>query len=201
MIEEIKDIDILIRARYPLIYVVSSEELRVINSIAKISKSQVFVWSCVSGMVTHDKLGEVSDATKDPMNALRFINNTNDAGVFILCDFHTFLVEQNYDIIRYLKELNNTFKKVSKNIIILSPILTIPPELEKEISVVDFPLPSVSVISALYDTIADDFKDNTQVNLNGNKEFIVQALRGLNVSEIENVLYKSIIKNKCWWIR
>ena len=198
LIEEIKDIDVLVRARYPLIYVVSSEEHRVIDSIAKISKNPVYVWSCVAGMRTFEKMDEVSENTKDPMNVLRFINNSKEAGLFILCDFHTFLIEQNYDIIRFLKELNAKFKNVAKNIVILSPILKIPVELEKEISIVDFPLPDESEISNIYDNIANSFRNKPQVKLNGNKEFIVKALRGLNISEIENVLYKSIIKDKCF---
>ncbi len=194
----LREIDLLIRARYPLIYVVSSEEQRIINSIAKISKNQVFVWSCVSGIRSFDKLNEVSDATKDPLSVLRFINNTSEAGVFILCDFHTFLTEQNYDVVRFLKELNSKFKKVIKNIIILSPILNIPKELEKDINIVDFPLPNESEIATVYDNIADTFKNNPKVEINGSKEYIVKALAGLSIIEIENVLHKSIVKDRCF---
>ena len=199
MIDEIKNIDILIRARYPLIYIVSSEEQRVIKTIASLTKAQTWVWSCVSGIVPHDKLGEVSDATKDPMAVLRFINNNNENGIFILCDFHQFLDStQSYDIIRFLKEMNTSLKKVTKNVIILSPVLKIPVELEKEINVVDFPLPNKEEIIDIYDEIANAFKNNPKIKLNGNKEFIIKALQGLNTSEIENVLYKSIIKDKCF---
>lgn len=199
MIEEINDIDILIRARYPLIYVVSSEEHRVIDAIAKISKNQVWVWSCVSGINPYDKLGEVAESTKDPLTALRFINNIKDVGIFILCDFHPFLDERYYDVIRYLKELNVKFKNVAKNIIILSPILSIPTELEKEISVVDFPLPSKDVISEIYDEIVDTLVKNPNMELkSSNKEYIIRALMGLNNNEIKNVLYKSAIKNRCF---
>lgn len=198
MIEEIKDIQVLIRARYPLIYVVSSEEQRVIRAIAETTKKQVWVWSCVSGINPYGELGEVSESTKDPLTALRFINNTNDAGIFILCDFHTFLDERYYSIIRYLKELNIKFKKIAKNIIILSPILQIPIELDKEISVVDFPLPNQDAILDIYEEVVSDVSKNPQVKINGNKEYIVRALMGLNTSEIRNVLYKSIIKHKCF---
>jgi len=51
---QIADIDILIRARYPILYIVSWEEERVeqaISDIARERNKKLFVWSSSMGMV------------------------------------------------------------------------------------------------------------------------------------------------------
>jgi len=49
-----QEIETLIRARYPILYVVSSEELRVqqlVLDIAQRRQKKVFEWSCSTGIV------------------------------------------------------------------------------------------------------------------------------------------------------
>lgn len=209
IMKEIEEIDVLIRARYPFIYIVSSEEERVLKAISKTTKKQIYVWSCIAGFRPLEKRAETDDNSKDPLQALRFVNNWEehpDGAIFVLFDFHVFLSEQNYDVIRFMRELYNSLKFLKKNIIIISPILQIPPELEKEISVVDFQLPKEKEIKKIYETAFKAFKDHKQLNEKERTSFIksakkhkesnVKMLKGLNVNEIENVLYKSMVQHK-----
>ena len=196
MLSQIDEIRTLINARYPIIYVVSSEEDRVIKSIKDISKYPIYIWSVTCGIRKLEDISTVQESTKEPMAVLRFINNIREKAIFILLDYHPFLAESNYDVIRFLRELSKTFKLVQKNIVIISPILSIPIELEKNISVIDFPLPEKKDIEEIYNSIANDFKNDPKVSINGDKEHVVKALMGLNTDEISNVLYKSLVKNK-----
>ena len=69
-----KKIEILIRARYPLIYTVSFEEIRVIESIKNISKrrnKKLFQWSITEGLEKPD--GAFLAEFKDPVKILEYI--------------------------------------------------------------------------------------------------------------------------------
>ena len=74
------EIELLVRARYPLLSVVSSEEDRVMESIASIAERSgkaVKQWSINSGLCRYRRsvkgAGEGKKGTKDPILALREI--------------------------------------------------------------------------------------------------------------------------------
>ena len=67
-------IETLIRARYPLIYVVSFEEGRVDEELARITENrnkQLFKWSITNGLETPD--GSFLSDFKDPIKVLEYI--------------------------------------------------------------------------------------------------------------------------------
>src|SRR6185369_14808760 len=91
--------------------------------------------------------------------------------------------------------LKNSFK----TIIITAPVLEIPPELEKEITVLNFPLPSRDDLNNLLNQIAEDVKrlKNVRVELDdAGRERLLQAALGLTLSEAENVFAKIIVKEQ-----
>src|SRR3954447_11534581 len=95
----------LFTARYPLLYVVSSEEARVeeeMRQIAVAREIKLVAWSITRGFVviagTH-KGGDV----KDPIKALDHIAGVEGAGLFILRDFHAFVGDPT--VVRKLRDL------------------------------------------------------------------------------------------------
>ncbi len=200
MLNEVNEIDTLIRARYPLIYVVSSEEDRVVKYIKDIARVPIYVWSLTCGIRKWEDIATTNESTQNPIEALRFINNIGIKALFILLDFHVFMIDTNPDIVRFLRELNKSFKLVQKNIIIIAPSLSIPSDLEKDITVIDFPLPDKEEIENICKGVAESVKDDARVETNNNREHVVKALMGLNTNEIENVLYKSLIQNRAFSI-
>ena len=118
-----KKIEILIRARYPLIYTVSFEEIRVIQSIKNISKrrnKKLFQWSITEGLEKPD--GSFLAEFKDPVKVLECILQMDLNGVFVLKDFHHYMNDP--VIIRRLRDLGHSLKLTLKSVIFLSPILT-----------------------------------------------------------------------------
>ena len=85
----------------------------------------------------------------------------------------------------------------NKTIILLGPVLKIPPELEKEISVVDFALPSRDDLQAQLAAIiaTADEHDTLVVNLDRRQQSrLVQACLGLTSDEAGNAIAKAIIQ-------
>ena len=191
-----KKIEILIRARYPLIYTVSFEEIRVIESIKNISKrrnKKLFQWSITEGLEKPD--GAFLAEFKDPVKILEYILQMDLNGVFVLKDFHHYMNDP--VIIRRLRDLGHSLKLTLKSVIFLSPILKIPTELEKEITVVDYKLPEKDELIKIVQDIANNVGGKSVEELK-NENFlnkIVEAALGLTAEEAENVFAKSIVEN------
>src|SRR5260221_9194462 len=159
------ELETLIRARYPILYIISSEEMRVqsmVMEIARKRQKKVFEWSYNTGIVpagtSIQSQKHRNATTKDPLAALDQVIEQVEPALFIFKDFHPFLTRNNFAVVRKLKEIALHLKNSFKTIVLISPMLEIPTELEKEITVLNHPLPSREDLSALLDRIAADVK-------------------------------------------
>ena len=62
-----------------------------------------------------------------------------NGSVLILRDFHLFLAKRDPEITRLVKDAILWGRETGRAIIIMAPVLMLPPELEKEFTVIDFP--------------------------------------------------------------
>src|SRR5437762_626219 len=199
-----QEIETLIRARYPILYILSAEEARVQElavDIAQRRQKRVFEWSVNTGVgpggdsVQSQK--HRNAPTKDPLLALDQVIDQVEPALFVFKDFHPFLTKNNHAVIRKLKEIALQLKNSFKTILLVSPVLEIPTELEKEITVLNFPLPSREDLSALLDKIIEDVSGFKQVKIDldeAGRERLLQAALGLTLAEAENVFAKIIVK-------
>lgn len=198
------ELETLIRARYPILYIVSTEELRaqsVIIEVAKKRQKKVFEWSYSTGIVpagtSIQSQKNRSTATKEPLAALDQVIEQVEPALFVFKDLHPFLTKNNYAIVRKLKEIALHLKNSYKTILLISPILEIPTELEKEITVLNHPLPTREDLNALLDKIAADvnhLKVKIELDEEG-RDRLLQAALGLTLGEAENVFAKIIVKS------
>jgi SpoVK/Ycf46/Vps4 family AAA+-type ATPase len=198
------ELETLIRARYPILYIVSSEELRALDVIVEVARKRqkkVFEWSYSTGIVPSgtsiQSQKNRSTSTKEPLAALDQVIEQVEPALFVFKDLHPFLTKNNFAIVRKLKEIALHLKNSYKTILLVSPVLEIPAELEKEITVLNHPLPSREDLSALLDEIAADvthLKVKVELDDEG-RERLLQAALGLTLSEAENVFAKIIVKS------
>src|SRR6266436_6020702 len=200
------ELETLIRARYPILYIVSSEEMRVqtlVVEIAKKRQKKAFEWSYSTGIVpagaSIQSQKHRNAATRDPLMALDHVIDQVEPALFIFKDFHPFLARNNFAIVRKLKEIALHLKNSFKTIILVSPMMEIPTELEKEITVLNYPLPTREDLSELLDKIISDVRQFTQVKIDlddAGRERLLQAALGLTLGEAENVFAKIIVKEE-----
>ncbi len=193
-----KDIEHLMRARYPLIYILSSEEKRVEKSIADVLqsrereknyKTRIYTWSVTEGM----RLGkEPQGDSKDPLKALRFVVEAkhDERAVFILRDLHPYL--KNPEVVRLLRDIARKLKEEVKTVFLISPLLAIPPELDKEVAVVEYPLPELLEIDAIFDRVSRN--TGAKIPSGQDREHVVEAALGLTADEAEGVFAKSLVQ-------
>jgi len=200
------ELETLIRARYPILYLVTSEEMRVQEVIAEIARKRqkkVFEWSCSTGIVpagtSIQSQKNRNAATKDPLAALDQVIEQVEPALFVFKDFHPFLTRNNFCVIRKLKEIALHLRNSFKTILLISPVLEIPVELEKEITVLNFPLPTRDDLDILLDGIIAEIQQLKQVKVDltdDGRERLLQAALGLTLGEAENVLAKIIVKDE-----
>ena len=200
------EIETLVRARYPILYIVSTEEMRVqemISEIAEKREKKVFEWSYSTGLVpagTSIQSQKHRNApTKDPLMALDQVIEQVEPALFVFKDFHPFLTKNNFAIIRKLKEIALHLKNSFKTILLISPVQEIPMELEKEITLLNFPLPAHDDLAKLLDTIIEEVKEFSQVTIDLDdtaRERLLQAALGLTLNEAENVFAKIIVNDQ-----
>ncbi|CCH68239.1 hypothetical protein RINTHH_20840 [Richelia intracellularis HH01] len=197
-----EEISILIQAQYPLIYLVTSEEERTEQAILKIAredlkpKKQVFVWTVTNGIsMLGNAEGDAKNKTRNgaqhnttsPETAIDWIIRQKEPGIFILKDLHPFV--DSPSITRLLRDAIASFKNIQKNIILISPIQKFPIELEKEMVVIDFPLPNVGDLNKVLNShLLMNQGDKLEEDA---REKLLQAALGLTKDEVDKVYRKA----------
>ena len=186
-----EEFELLLLACYPLIYIPTPEEERLEAAIANCSQvvgnRAIYIWDFVDGY--QDNPNNKGLGRRNPLQALEFIEKLPQkaGGIFILRDFHRFL--EDISISRKLRNLARSLKSQPKNIVIVSPQISIPSELTEVLTVVDFPLPTAAEIrtevkrllastgQSLSDTLLDE---------------LVRSAQGLSLERIRRVLTRAI---------
>lgn len=185
------EFELLVRARYSLIYIPTREEERIEATIAQSAKQQgnraVYIWDFVDGYQ-----GNPNDAgfgKRNPLQALEFVEKlpASAPAIFILRDFHRFL--EDVSVSRKLRNLARLLKSQPKNLVIISPQITIPDELSEVLTVLEFPLPNPAEIK----TEVERLLAATGQSLEGRvMDELVRSCQGLSTERIRRVLARAI---------
>ena len=204
-LKRIEQLNILARAKYPLIYIISWEERRIeemLRQVAGERRKQLYLWTLTNGIVPvdlpHD--ASVDTSTRNPLAALDYISLSQESALFVLKDFHPFLeprggMEQHV-IVRKIRDVLNQLKESRKTLVILSPVLQFPPELEKDITVLDYSLPNLDELAQSLDRVVRSAREISGMKIALNireREMVLNAARGLTCTEAENVFAKSLV--------
>ena len=201
----------LLRARFPYIHITTYEETRLIKELTRIvstpdlinSVRKVYVWKSSEGF--KDSNGMIQEDTYEKIQALNFVRKCEEDALFIFLDFHVFCknTSGNFDdtVVRFLKDLIPNLKQARnfRNVIFVSPTFTLPDDLKKDITVLDFDLPTSDEIASVLDgIIRDNSGGNLKVNLNPKeKEELVKAAVGLTLQEAENAFARAMVNDGC----
>src|SRR5690242_4194819 len=120
------ELALLIRARYPLTWLVTHEEHRaerLLRALASQLSREVVFWSSSEGF-DHPAF---TDVGTDAAAAIERIRKVSERRIFVLKDFHAFMDDAR--IVRRLRDAVRDLKSSYKSLLLLGPVLKIPPEL------------------------------------------------------------------------
>lgn len=207
--ERQEEVSLLIRAKYPILYIISWEERRIeeiLRQVARERRKQLYGWTVTDGILPLDEYQgpPIDPATSHPLRALEFIANSRESAIFVLKDFHPFLDEMRGQtefpvIVRRLRDITEELKLSYKTLVILSPVLRFPVELEKDITVLDYSLPTQRELEKSLERVLKSAREMNDLRLKldeQTREKILKATRGLTCTECENVLARSLVQSR-----
>ena len=104
----VRELDTLVRARYPLIHLASWEEQRldvILEDLARNHGKTLYTWSSTQGLrkIQGARYVPPLDGTKDPVEALQAVHKLTEPSLVVLKDFHPFLNDP--IVVRWIREL------------------------------------------------------------------------------------------------
>jgi SpoVK/Ycf46/Vps4 family AAA+-type ATPase len=186
-----EELSILIQAQYPLIYLVTSEEERAEQTIERIAQTKpqrrVFVWTVTHGIVEYGQPRNVTQHnTVSPEAAIEWVTRQREPGMFVFKDLHHFY---SAPVIRWLRDAIASFKGTQKTIILMSPVQEIPIDLEKEVAVLDFPMPDMAELDQVLSKQLEQSRGR-RITTDA-REKLLKAALGLTRNEAEKVYRKA----------
>jgi AAA+ superfamily predicted ATPase len=190
-----------IRAGYPGLYLVSPEEQRVEAEFKSVldqlnrgrqesERYQLCYWSVVDGLVNMQT--KQSREANDPSDVLQAIAEQPEKTVTLLKDYHLFLQDPNPVVLRKFKDVLLQAKTRQKVLVIIGCRLILPPELEREITVIEFSLPGKEQLAVVLDGILESAGIESLEP--ARREIAIDAASGLTTIEAENVFALSFVQ-------
>lgn len=210
-----KEISALVRSFTPLIYLVSTEEKRILEYFRHFSvvrQYRTFVWDfygSLRSIINMEPVGLIVPngqmLPQPEVTILDYIlkeateeQPDNQKGkIYILLDYHRFFKNCTPDVERRLR----TFARIDSGtiIIMVGPHYETTPALDKDMRIIDFPCPNDNEIkkeiNSAIETVRNELPE-LRKNTEPKEEEILRAVAGLSYSEIRNVFAKSICMHR-----
>ena len=192
----------MLRAYYPVIYVTSFEYTKTIQQIRNIIRDTsldytVYQWSFIDGLsqcpISDTKKISKIENMEEPTELLQYVESrTKDDSfeVYILEDFHEYMEEKEIKI--RLRKLAEKLRYFHKHIIIVSPVLTLPIELEKYVTVINCDLPSREELQIVLENVCQSCNKSVDDNL---KKKSIDSALGMTVMEADLAFCLAAVKS------
>lgn len=186
-------LEVLIRASFPLVYVLSFEEDRLLAAIRGIAQRlgeerkrprRMYIWSGSRGLRDNDDQLVNRETIEDPTAALvHVIENPEDA-IYVFLDVHRHFSPVTTRLIR---DAARAIRMTRKTVLFLSPSYQVPDELQKEIALSVFQLPDRPQLGQVLAGVAKELKLAGQsVTLSDDdRTALLRAASGLTSNEAE----------------
>jgi len=182
---------LLLRSRYPLIYIPTGEEERLEKVIMQAAQGlgdrPIYIWDFVEGYQNNPN--DQGFGKRNPLQALEFVEKFPPSSpvIFILRDFQRFL--EDISVARKLRNLARSLKSQPKSIVIIAPSISIPSELSEVLTVLEFPLPTgveirqevQNLLMAMGQKLSEQVIDE-----------LVRSAQGLSMERIRRVMARAI---------
>jgi ATP-dependent 26S proteasome regulatory subunit len=189
-----------LKAGFSGLYLITHEEPRACSIIAAAAQAagyRLLTWSDTEGLFGphEEKELEIRDKDLDALGVLKAFGGYGEKHLLILNDYHPWLggSEPSPMIVRTLKDQLADGRARQKTIIIVGCRLNLPPELEKEITVLDFALPDKAELELVVKNIATT--NEQKIPKKAQHDALLAALGGLTTIEAENALALSVIES------
>lgn len=186
----------LVRAGFPGIWIQSHEPEDAIAEITRLASSQslgLLRWNLEHGLVQAGPTTSTGLVATDPLSAVRSLSQVagDNSVLLILENFHRFI--DSHEIVQAMQVQLQNGKQNGRHMIILSPIVKLPAELERMFVTIEHELPNRSQLEEIARSLVGDattFQDGNQASR------ILDAACGLTRFEAESAFCLSLVRHQ-----
>jgi SpoVK/Ycf46/Vps4 family AAA+-type ATPase len=193
LINDLHDLELLLRSRVPIITVETRDEQRVTQLFSRMGiklAMPVMSWTATTGLQRIDFEAAPQKHASEPRQALGQVKATNTPGIYLLLDLHPYL-EDPYNV-RLLKEIALDYHRLGHTLVLVSHELELPPELEGFSARFSLSLPGPEQLEAIVREEADHWSGANH----GNKvrsdrktlQLVISQLRGLTTADARRII-------------
>lgn len=201
-------IAVLLKAKYTVLAIQSKEEVRVERLLRRVAEStqekktetpfEVRFWSCTQGITDRD--GEaLKGELKEPVAALQYAQTADERAIYVFRDLHLFFADA--QVLRAIRDTARMLKQTppvkARAIVLLSPAITLPIELEADVHLVNWPLPKREEILAILNQAVKAWPEELQAKATPTPalaEKVVEAVLGLTGEEAYSAISRSAVE-------
>jgi len=182
-----------IAAGTPVIYVVTWEEERLEQMLSSASQNlfgddrPLWIWTAALGFTS----GPGSDhELTDPVDALSFIANENTDAICLMKDLPAHF-DGNLALIRAVRDVYDSFSSRPGSLVLSHPRSLAPSDLDKELYLLELPLPDVGELRGLLDSLAGSVEEKARPPEDW-LERVSAAMLGLSSNEARD-LFRQLV--------
>jgi SpoVK/Ycf46/Vps4 family AAA+-type ATPase len=196
--EELHDIELMLKKGVSLIAIESYEEPRVLELCTRLAVKTyrtLHRWTSTDGLVKNASTHlTVSPQFQKPDDLLLSIRQRSEVGIYVLCDFHNYFDDAN--VVRALKDIV-LYGAEGVTIVLASHQLTLPPEIQRYSMHFKLNFPTSEKIRKIIIDEAGAWQKNNngrQVKTDSKTlDLMVSNLRGLTESDVKHLARGAIV--------
>jgi len=193
-----RDLEVLIRSRYPVVAVDTLEEDRLLELLERVAQRldvPLYTWSRTQGLVREGKDQATYD-TADPFKMLAHLEAAATPGVVLLADFHPYLEDPL--LVRKLREALPAFTSDRRALVLSGHGVQLPPEIGKQGVPYRLSLPDLEEIQTELRKVVRTAAREDQVRIEVREEeadAMARELQGLTRDEIRRTLRRAMVED------
>ena len=195
MADNLHDLALIIKSRFPLVQVETSEEVRMMQLLERVANLEgwpLFVWSIADG-IRRVPRADVISQTYEFQAALRHIDKTPQNGIYAMLDAQPYFEDPVN--VRLIKEIAQEYYKTARTLVFLSRQIEIPPDLQRMSALFSLPLPTPQEIRDLIRQEAQLWEREGGGPIKGQQqalELLVQHLSGMCQDDAQRLIRQAL---------
>ena len=195
MADNLNDLALIVKSRFPLVQVVTSEEVRMMKLLERTANLEgwpLFVWSIADGIRRVPRT-DVITQTYEFQAALRHIDKTPQNGIYALLDAQPYFEDPVN--VRLIKEIAQDYYKTARTLVFISQQMEIPPDLQRMSARFALPLPGAQDIRALIREEAQLWERESGRPIKGQQQaldLLVQHRTGMCQDDAQRLIRQAI---------
>lgn len=193
-----EDLNLKIKAGTPIIQIISYEWRRIHGCAVKAAREnnkELYLWNNAEGLKKWDGIAKIFKPEKsdlrEPEQALDWLQNPEITNIILLMeDLHAYFDAMQWrQIIGRLRTMPRTLG--NKSLILSQPVRNLPPQLEKEVYVLEIPLPDIDILKTVINAVVTEIGLNEKNAPEDDLPSLAEAALGLTELEA-NYTFKEI---------